>query len=95
MKLKAFSFLSAVTIFNSYVVDAVGPTTLVDPVPEGGTDVTIKSFANGAKEIPLIEDVKLLGYESPLKWTQTDSGLSVTLPADLSDFKSALVFRID
>ena len=64
-------------------------------VPEGGTDVTIKSLANGAKEVPMIKDVKLLGHESPLKWTQTDNGLSVILLSDLSDFKSALVFRID
>lgn len=64
-------------------------------VPEGGTDVMIKSLANGAKEVPDIKNVTLLGYESPLKWTQTDSGLSVTLPSDLSDFRSALVFRID
>lgn len=55
----------------------------------------IKSLANGAKEASEIKSVKLLGYDSPLKWAQTDSGLSLTLPADLSDFKSALVFRID
>lgn len=64
-------------------------------VPEGGTDVKIKSLANGAKESPKIKNVTLLGHESPLKWAQTDDGLSVSLPADLSDFKSALVFRID
>ncbi|MDE6636793.1 MAG: alpha-L-fucosidase [Muribaculaceae bacterium] len=64
-------------------------------VPEGGTDLLIKSIASGAKEAPEVKAVTLLGYESPLKWTQTDSGLSVTLPTDLSDFKSALVFRID
>ncbi|MDE5850307.1 MAG: alpha-L-fucosidase [Muribaculaceae bacterium] len=64
-------------------------------VPEGGTDVMIKSLANGAKDAPEVRNVTLLGHDSSLKWTRTDSGLSVTLPADLSDFKSALVFRID
>ncbi|MDE6742059.1 MAG: alpha-L-fucosidase, partial [Muribaculaceae bacterium] len=64
-------------------------------VPEGGTDLMIKSLANGEKEAPEINDVKLLGYDNPLKWAQTESGLSLTLPADLSDYKSALVFRID
>ena len=64
-------------------------------VPEGGTDVMIKSLANGAKEAPKVREVTLLGHDSPLKWRQTESGLSVTLPSDLSDFKSSLVFRID
>ena len=63
--------------------------------PEGGTDLMIKSLANGAKEAPEVRNVTLLGHESPLKWTQNDGGLTVTLPEDLSDFKSAIVFRID
>jgi alpha-L-fucosidase len=65
-------------------------------IPEGGTNINIKSLANDAKGVPDISNVTLLGYdEKPLKWIQTDNGLSVHLPSDLSDFKSALVFRIN
>lgn len=64
-------------------------------VPEGGSGITIKSLANGAKESPAVKDVALLGYEGKLKWQQTDDGLSVTLPPDLSGFRSSLVFRIN
>ncbi len=63
-------------------------------VPEGGSDLLIKSLADGAKEVPAIKDVTLLGYDGSLKWKQTDTGLSLTLPEDLSDFQSSLVFRI-
>lgn len=64
-------------------------------VPEGGVNLNIKSFANGAKGAPKVKNVTLLGYEKSLVWSQTDYGLSVTLPSNLSDFKSSLVFRID
>ena len=64
-------------------------------VPDGGTELLIKSLAKGAKDAPDVSKVILLGHEEPLKWSQLGDGLSVTLPDDLSDFRSALVFRID
>ena len=64
-------------------------------VPDGGTELLIKSLAKGSKDAPDISKVILLGHEEPLKWSQLGDGLSVTLPDDLSDFRSALVFRID
>lgn len=64
-------------------------------VPDGGTELLIKSLAKGAKDAPDVSKVILLGHEKPLEWSQLGDGLSVTLPDDLSDFRSALVFRID
>lgn len=64
-------------------------------LPKGGSDINILSLAKGAKDAPEINNVSLLGYGGALDWKQTDRGLSVTLPADLSDFRTSLVFRID
>ena len=64
-------------------------------VPEVGSSLNIKSLADGAKEVPAIKKVTLLGYDQPLEWSRNAEGLSVTLPADLTDFKSSLVFRLD
>lgn len=64
-------------------------------VPEGGTILNIKSLAHGGKDVPEIKNVTLLGHEKPLTWSQTDKGLSVTLPSDLSGFSTSLVLRIN
>lgn len=64
-------------------------------VPDAAANLNIKSLANGANQVHRIKSVTLLGCDKPLEWAQTDNGLSVTLPSDLSTFKSALVFRIN
>lgn len=64
-------------------------------VPQGGDNILIKSLAKGGENIPGVNNVALLGYDGKLNWAQTDNGLSVSLPSDLSGFSSSLVFRID
>ncbi len=63
-------------------------------VPESGSSILIKSLAKGSKESPEIKDVSLLGQEASIKWQQTPEGLAITLPTDLTSFRSSLVFRI-
>lgn len=64
-------------------------------VPDGGSQLNIRSLATGAKESPAVRTVSLVGYDRPLSWNQTDDALSITVPSDLSDFKTSLVFKID
>ncbi len=64
-------------------------------VPEAESELLIKSLANGANKVPEIKDVSLLGHDAPLQWHQTDKGLAITLPSDLTPFRTSLVFRIN
>lgn len=64
-------------------------------VPEPGSNIVVKSLANSADNTFDIGEVKLLGYDGKLVWSRKDDGLSITMPSDLSDFKTSLVFRIE
>lgn len=65
-------------------------------VPDKGSDLSIKSLGkNTGNNIDSISNVRLLGYNGVLKWTQNDDELKITLPEDMPDLKTSLVFKID
>ncbi len=52
----------------------------------------IKSLATTARKVSA---VSLLGYADKVEWEQTEAGLTVSLPAGISSFKTALGLKID
>lgn len=61
-------------------------------VPEAGETLTLKSLGVGA---PRVKNVSLPASGHDVEWTQTDGGLAVTMPSDMSWAHSALTLRID
>lgn len=63
-------------------------------VPAPGTQLKIKSLGkNSGNWINAIKEVRLLGYNGHLNWTQVADGLSITCPSNMS-FDTSIVFEI-
>lgn len=61
-------------------------------VPEAGETLMLKTLGGDA---PRVKNVSLPAAGREVKWTQTDGGLAVTMPSDMSWAHSAVTLRID
>ncbi len=62
-------------------------------VPESGSQLCVKSLADGVDNVNDIKEVTLLGYDGTLNWQRTADGLLITLP-DTDNYRTSVVFRI-
>ena len=62
-------------------------------LPEAGQTLRIRSLARGAQDAPAVTEVRLLGLDAPLVWSQTDDALEIICP-DVLPSSPAITFRI-
>ena len=63
--------------------------------PQPGSTIVLQAFAKQDDAAPFdVKQVKLLGSDEPIKWSQTDAGVEITAPANPPD-EMAVVYRID
>ncbi len=64
-------------------------------VPKPGTVLKIKSIGKKSEKLDKkVKNIKLLGYNGKLKWTQKDDGLLITCPSQMP-FETSIVFKIN